>query len=198
MIRKSIIASLSLLILLSSLFADQSDQVFAALTAKNDEEVTRLLQNLALPQNFDQLDKVQAKNPELFSTAYFQSLTLSWTDQKAAGSRYWQSIASSVDGTRLAAAASGEIYTSSDAGATWTDQKAAGRREWKSIASSADGTCLAAAAFGDIYTSSDAGATWTDQKAAGSRYWQSIASSADGSRLAAVDKGDIWTTKADQ
>ena len=71
MLRKIIIASLSLLILLPSLFADQADLVFAALTAKNDKEVTRLLQNLALTRGFDQLDKVQAKNPELFDAKHF-------------------------------------------------------------------------------------------------------------------------------
>ena len=71
MLRRIIIVSLSLLILLPSLFADQADQVFAALTAKNDKEVTRLLQNLALTRDFDQLDKVQAKNPKVFSATYF-------------------------------------------------------------------------------------------------------------------------------
>jgi hypothetical protein len=54
-----------------SIFADQADQVFAALSAKNDKEVTNLLQNLALARDFAQLDKVQAKNPELFSDKYF-------------------------------------------------------------------------------------------------------------------------------
>jgi hypothetical protein len=54
-----------------SIFADQADQVFTALSAKNDNEVTRLLQNLALSREFDQLDKIQAKNPDLFGANYF-------------------------------------------------------------------------------------------------------------------------------
>ena len=57
----------------------------------------------------------------------------------------WQSIASSSDGTKLAAVVSGGfIYTSSDSGATWTERTAAGSRNWSSIASSSDGTKLAA------------------------------------------------------
>ena len=65
----------------------------------------------------------------------------------------WQSIASSADGTKLAAGAwNGFIYTSSDAGTTWTEQTAAGSRSWSSIAMSSDGTKLAAGAWnGFIY-----------------------------------------------
>ena len=56
----------------------------------------------------------------------------------------------SADGTHLAAVDNhgGDIWTSSDSGATWTDQAAAGSRNWWSIAMSADGTHLAAAEFG--------------------------------------------------
>ncbi len=53
------------------LFADQADLVFTALKAKNGKEVTRLLQNLALARDYAQLDKVRAKNPELFDVQYF-------------------------------------------------------------------------------------------------------------------------------
>ncbi len=120
-----------------------------------------------------------------------------WTDQAAAGSRNWWSIAMSADGTHLAAVDNqgGDIWTSSDSGATWTDQAAAGSRYWNSIAMSADGTHLAAVDNrGDIWTSSDSGATWTDQAAAGSRTWWFIAMSADGTHLAAAEfGGGIWT-----
>jgi photosystem II stability/assembly factor-like uncharacterized protein len=90
----------------------------------------------------------------------------------------------------------GDIYTSTDSGATWTDQTAAGSRGWASITSSSDGTKLAAVVWGgDIYTSTDSGATWTDQTATGSRYWESITSSPDGTKLAAaVYGGDIYTS----
>ena len=113
---------------------------------------------------------------------------------------YWRSIASSSDGSKLAAAVAygGSIYTSSDSGATWTEQTAAGSRNWQSIASSSDGSKLTAVVSGgSIYTSSDSGATWTEQTTAGSRYWYSIASSSDGSKLAAVVYGGSIYTSSD-
>ena len=71
----------------------------------------------------------------------------------------WQDIASSADGTKLAAVVSGgSIYTSSDAGTTWTEQTAAGSRNWISIAMSSDGTKLAAAVGGgSIYLAEQEG-----------------------------------------
>jgi len=69
----------------------------------------------------------------------------------------WSSIATSADGTKLAAAVQGGyIYTSIDSGVTWTPSTAGGSQQWQSIASSADGTKLAAVVYsGFIYTSSD-------------------------------------------
>ena len=92
-----------------------------------------------------------------------------WTAQ-ASGSRDWYLIASSADGTKLAATVyGGQIYTSSDSGANWTAR--ATSQNWLTIASSADGTKLAAVTLGaQIYTSTDSGATWTAQ-ASGSRNW---------------------------
>ncbi|MBF0464471.1 MAG: hypothetical protein HQK88_09535 [Nitrospirae bacterium] len=116
-----------------------------------------------------------------------------WTVQTGAGTGYWFGIASSSDGTKLAAVAyGGSIYTSTDSGATWTEQTNAGSRYWYSIASSSDGTKLAAGNNGDggggyIYTSTDSGATWFPQTSAGIRLWSSITSSSDGTKLAAVD-----------
>jgi hypothetical protein len=54
-----------------AVFADQADQVFAALAAKNAKEATRLCQNLALTGNFPQLDKIQASKPELLGETTF-------------------------------------------------------------------------------------------------------------------------------
>jgi hypothetical protein len=70
-----------------------------------------------------------------------------WTAQTAAGSRGWSQVASSSDGTKLAAniTLSGYIYTSTDSGVTWTTQTGSGARDWYVIVSSADGTKLAAA-----------------------------------------------------
>jgi hypothetical protein len=117
-----------------------------------------------------------------------------WTQRTAPGSRSWQSIASSSDGTKLAAAVDGGyIYTSTDSGVTWTERTAAGSHLWSSITSSSDGTKLAAVAhvygYGYICTSTDSGATWTEHTVAGGNSWYSIASSSDGTKLAVGTAG---------
>jgi photosystem II stability/assembly factor-like uncharacterized protein len=83
----------------------------------------------------------------------------SWTARESA--RYWSSIISSADGSKLATVEQGgQIYTSTDSGATWTPRDS--NRYWSSITSSADGSKLAAVVYtGQIYTSNDSGATWT-------------------------------------
>lgn len=80
-----------------------------------------------------------------------------WTDQTAAGLHDWWSITSSSDGTHLAAVVyGGDIYASSDSGATWSDETTTvwtPSNSWISIASSADGTHLSAAENGgDVFT----------------------------------------------
>ena len=155
----------------------------------------------------------------LTTSTTFASRTFVWTDQTAAGSRNWQSITSSADGTKLAAAvwqsptfgvsngSFGDIYTSTDGGVTWTDRTTAGTRGWQSITSSADGTKLAATVDcgsvaspgycytgGDIYTSTNSGATWTNDTTgtgASGWFWGPITSSFDGTKLAAASQGDI-------
>jgi hypothetical protein len=71
MLRKLLILVIYITVAASALLADTADQVSVALAAKNDKEVTRLLQNMALSRDFGQLDKIQAKNPELFGAKYF-------------------------------------------------------------------------------------------------------------------------------
>ncbi|EKU23449.1 hypothetical protein NGA_0694700, partial [Nannochloropsis gaditana CCMP526] len=114
---------------------------------------------------------------------------VTWTERLDDEPRRWRSIASSSDGTNLAAVnrdrlnfpiQDGNIWTSTDAGATWTARTAAGSHNWISIASSSDGTNLAAVVSGgSIWTSTNAGVNWTEEEA-GSRGWESIASSSDG------------------
>jgi len=80
-------------------------------------------------------------------------------------SNYWACVASSADGSKLAAAAwnnssvnssPGPIYTSTDSGTTWVSNNVPSQ-PWSSIAYSADGGRLVAAAgwgpVGPIYTS---------------------------------------------
>src|ERR1035441_8356383 len=71
--------------------------------------------------------------------------------QTGAPTEYWDSVASSSDGTRLVVVRDG-IYTSTNSGTTWT-QTGAPSTNWISVASSSDGTHLAAVVYnGGIYT----------------------------------------------
>lgn len=112
----------------------------------------------------------------------------------------WNAAASSADGRKLVAVASGGyIWTSGDSGVTWTPHESA--RQWRAVASSADGVRLVALVSNDrIYTSDDSGATWTQRDIA--RNWAYVASSSDGTKLAAcaadgilvsTDAGITWT-----
>jgi hypothetical protein len=57
----------------------------------------------------------------LTTSTVFASGSFVWTDQTSAGSRSWDSVTSSSDGTKLAATVGpGDIYTSTDGGVTWT------------------------------------------------------------------------------
>jgi len=124
----------------------------------------------------------------------------SWT-LSGASVQSWYDIASSADGTKMAAvinggSASSGIYTSTDSGRTWGASGAI-PRQWRAIASSSDGSKLAAVVNTDyIYTSTNAGLTWV-QRTSGlsSSAWSAIASSADGTKLVAVvNGGGIYTS----
>jgi photosystem II stability/assembly factor-like uncharacterized protein len=117
-----------------------------------------------------------------------------WTEQTASGGRQWVSVASSSDGTKLAAVAEwASIYTSTDSGLTWTEQTDSGSGIWSSIASSSDGTTLAASVNGGyIYTSTNSGASWTEQTGSGSRSWQNVTMSSDGTKIIATQNGSPY------
>ena len=119
-----------------------------------------------------------------------------WT-VTGAPTNYWSCVASSADGTRLAAGTigvnsqgylelGGLIYVSTDSGTTWM-RTSAPTNAWASIASSADGTKLAAASPISIYTSADSGASWFSNNVPATA-WQAITMSADGTKLAALDQ----------
>jgi hypothetical protein len=114
-----------------------------------------------------------------------------WTKTSAPGNS-WNSMASSADGMKLAAASYNGIYTSVDGGLNWALCKTS-NLIWNAIASSADGLKLAAVTGGSgnwngdgpdpdsgVYTSVDGGVTWSQTSAPGNNYWFSIASSASG------------------
>ena len=124
-----------------------------------------------------------------------------WTETSAPTNADWESVASSADGTHLAAIVyGGGIYTSVNSGVTWTEQTSGplSSEYWTSVASSADGTHLVAAvsqgfnATPDFtYTSTDSGSNWTEQTdgLAYSLGKEFVASSADGTHLVAVTQG---------
>lgn len=137
-------------------------------------------------------------------SANYANYGATWTAQTAANSRNWTGIASSADGSKLAAVDyGGFIYTSADSGVSWTARNSP--RNWYSIASSADGNKLVAVVDGgQIHTSIDAGVSWTARDS--TRNWVAVASSADGNRLLAavygagqlytsIDSGVSWTAR---
>ena len=112
-------------------------------------------------------------------------------------------IASSRDGSTLAAGGTAALYTSGDQGKTWVTRPRVGAAV-QSITSSTDGSHFAGCGGGRVDTSSDFGVTWT---------WQSlaftcvhIASSGSGSRVVArgynggvyisENFGQTWTQKS--
>jgi hypothetical protein len=114
-----------------------------------------------------------------------------WTMTQPANT--WFGIASSSDGSRLAAVASvNGIYTSVDSGITWNNNGVIAA-QWRSVASSSDGSKLVAAVFGGgVYTNS--GTSWA-VTASGSANWVAVASSANGSTLyAAVSGGAVFVS----
>ncbi|HWY30001.1 MAG TPA: 6-bladed beta-propeller, partial [Candidatus Acidoferrum sp.] len=79
---------------------------------------------------------------------------ITWIAATNAPIAVWDSVGSSMDGTKLAATAANSIpiYTSADSGVTWTPASSPATN-WSSVASSADGNKLVAAVQGgQIYT----------------------------------------------
>ena len=128
-----------------------------------------------------------------------------WTERTAPGNAPWSSIASSADGTKLAAVGLGtEIWTSADSGATWVARTTP--RSWDSVTLSADGSRIAAATLETNAGSGD-GRIYTLEQAPGAAFgagawiertevqmWRAIASSADGKNLIAAAHRDGATS----
>ena len=94
----------------------------------------------------------------------------SWTNTTAPQT-IWSSVASSADGTKLAAAISGWYSDSGPLGTVFGFVE------------------------GPIYSSTDSGATWQSNNVS-AKAWKSVASSADGTKLVAVvNGGGIWTAQ---
>jgi hypothetical protein len=141
-----------------------------------------------------------AQNTNQSILGFFSSFGGSqWRLTSASSPQNWDSIASSSDGSKLAATvygSSGGIYVSSDSGQTWaaTNTIFAALR---AIASSSDGSKLVAANYGaGIYTnSSSASGGWGIGGSTSGLNWISVASSSDGSKLVAAANGKgIYTS----
>lgn len=85
-----------------------------------------------------------------------------WVQQWNAGLGNWQTIASSSDGTKLVAAKTNSISTTTDSGVTWTS-KAIGTccAGASGLSSSADGSKLYGVDGSTIWISHDSGVTWS-------------------------------------
>jgi len=102
--------------------------------------------------------------------------------------KQWTSVASSTDGTKLVAAASGDkIYVSTNFGTTWTATTST-NDYWFSIACSADGTKLIASGSA-TYISTNFGGQWTLTSTNAGH----VASSADGTKLIIAGAYYYWT-----
>jgi hypothetical protein len=142
---------------------------------------------------------------------------VTWSQTCLPVAPYGVRIASSADGTKLAAATYEAIFTSTNSGTTWQMSGAPTNQFWNSIASSADGSKLVAGAYSavfgvsedSVFTSADSGATWTSNNLPIPGSVPLVTSSADGTRLVAVaedfsvarvgeifvsnDSGNTWT-----
>jgi hypothetical protein len=125
--------------------------------------------------------------------------------------RNWASVASSADGTKLAAITYGALYTSADSGVTWIPQNVSLPTTGlfpPQLVSSADGTKLFAlvSSRNPLYVSMDSGMTWANRRVSTSDGIElgdgtSLACSSDGTKLVAVDydgggggQGNIYTS----
>jgi photosystem II stability/assembly factor-like uncharacterized protein len=143
-----------------------------------------------------------------------------WTLTSALGWPRWTCVASSADGTILAAVsgeAQGNVYISTNSGASWNNRNEGmvfpslpmfDSPYGSAVCLSADGTKLVVAEniydwvidnfdYGLIYTSTNSGTTWNaGYESEPSDYWSSVACSADGTKsVAAVYGGRIYTSQ---
>jgi hypothetical protein len=108
---------------------------------------------------------------------------------------YWESIATSADGSKVVATTYlNSIYLSTNSGTTWTQYGSLGRN-WFPVISAADGVELATVNTGvGICTSTNSGISWTTNNLPVGG-WIGLASSADGNHLVAVaTNGWIFTS----
>jgi hypothetical protein len=103
---------------------------------------------------------------------------------------FWNTVASSGDGSELLAGArASTVYLSTNGGKNWTSAELFGFFTGSAI--SGDGTWMLAAANDYIYSSYDSGGTWGSNNAP-SQAWELVAAALDGTRAAAISSGGIY------
>ena len=110
---------------------------------------------------------------------------------------YWKGVASSSDGSRIAAiSTNGQLWTSTNSGTTWeshTALNALNLTTWQNIVTNASGeTLTVASGNGSVYSSGDFGTTWTATNLTGLfgvSTLYGVTTSADGKILAVSDFG---------
>ena len=128
-----------------------------------------------------------------------------WINRENAGKRNWNSVSSSLDGSKLVAVdAGGHLYTSDDFGANWKANTAVGEKIWFSVRLSSDGqTIVACAENSHIVLSKDFGISWTTVNTLIDKNWNSVTISGDGTKVFALgdygsglyfsqDSGNTW------
>lgn len=117
---------------------------------------------------------------------------INWSPRYEA--RIWQDVASSADGTKLAAITNTEIYVSSDSGNTWIAKNFS--KFFQCVASSSDGTVLITGVYNDqLYVSYDSGNSWTATGPTG--LWRGVAMSSTGTKMVAVRGSDQISVSTD-
>ena len=116
------------------------------------------------------------------------------TDVTSAGSRSWNHITVSGDGTKVAAfdTSSGLIYYSVNSGSTWATSSAPGNDGPQSLKYSPDGSHLFFATYQNVYISTDNGLNWTSSTDTFTPgyWWSNVTSSYDGSTVYAISSSD--------
>ncbi len=122
---------------------------------------------------------------------------ITWIQSIGAGDKWWWSVATSSDGSRLMAVegageydSSGYVHISTDYGNTWSQYSIGDNIGMMGISSSSDGMKLVAVGAGGwgnkyIYFSNDGGQNWNPELNANNN-WISVTSSSDGKRHMAI------------
>lgn len=110
-----------------------------------------------------------------------------WVERTDLGDQQWKAVASSANGSFIAAAYNQYIVISNNGGATWSAPHALGTENMGKIRISANGEYIYAIDYsgipGYIYSSSDYGVTWNSLSAAEPETWNELVCSSDGSKV---------------